>query len=303
MSNNNNVPDLFSYPATLGTDAAQGQHYMLLDSYESSSAVDKEGTGTRMSSIALYIPPGSLTTTIGQNYAGLEGGVKMATMGMREGAGAGSFMVDALKTAMTKPKLIQDFQAAGFGLARNAHMALVYRGPQEFRTHTFQFDFWPKSDTEGHKVQEIIRDFKLGSTPRVGTGAETTDKLMAPFFHAPRHWEIKFCKGRTIASDRAAQAVTGAGGTNPYLFQIGRSVITTMTINHDPDGVVGFHADGIPVHSRLNITFQELEYVVNEVDPISDAHKNNIRQIEATERKEAIQANIKTGGGGAPLNP
>ena len=296
MSNNNNVPDLFSYPATLGTDAAQGQHYMLLDSYESSSAVDKEGTGTRMSSIALYIPPGSLTTTIGQNYAGLEGGVKMATLGMREGAGAGSFMVDALKTAMTKPKLVQDFHAAGFGLARNAHMALVYRGPQEFRTHTFQFDFWPKSDTEGHKVQEIIRDFKLGSTPRVGIGAETTDKLMAPFFHAPRHWEIKFCKGRDVAGNRS-------GGANPYLFQIGRSVITTMTINHDPDGVVGFHADGIPVHSRLNITFQELEYVVNEVDPISDAHKNNIRQIEATERKEAIQANIKTGGGGAPLNP
>ena len=203
MSNNNNVPDLFSYPATLGTDAAQGQHYMLLDSYESSSAVDKEGTGTRMSSIALYIPPGSLTTTIGQNYAGLEGGVKMATLGMREGAGAGSFMVDALKTAMTKPKLVQDFQAAGFGLARNAHMALVYRGPQEFRTHTFQFDFWPKSDTEGHKVQEIIRDFKLGSTPRVGTGAETTDKLMAPFFHAPRHWEIKFCKGRDVSGNRS----------------------------------------------------------------------------------------------------
>ena len=296
MSNNNNVPDLFSYPATLGTDAAQGQHYMLLDSYESSSAVDKEGTGTRMSSIALYIPPGSLTTTIGQNYAGLEGGVKMATLGMREGAGAGSFMVDALKTAMTKPKLVQDFQAAGFGLARNAHMALVYRGPQEFRTHTFQFDFWPKSDTEGETIQNIIKDFKLGSTPRVGTGAETTDKLMAPFFHAPRHWEIKFCKGRDVAGNRS-------GGANPYLFQIGRSVITTMTINHDPDGVVGFHADGIPVHSRLNITFQELEYVVNEVDPISDAHKNNIRQIEATERKEAIQANIKTGGGGAPLTP
>ena len=125
--------------------------------------------------------------------------------------------------------------------------------------------------------------------------AETTDKLMAPFFHAPRHWEIKFCKGRTIASDRAAQAVTGAGGTNPYLFQIGRSVITTMTINHDPDGVVGFHADGIPVHSRLNITFQELEYVVNEVDPISEAHKNNVRKIEATARKEKTQAMVKEG--------
>ena len=128
------------------------------------------------------------------------------------------------------------------------------------------------------------------------------DKLVKFYKDNPdRYVPDKYCKGKTIEADRQAQA--SAGGTNPYLFKINRSVITNMVINHDPDGVVGFHADGIPVHSRLNITFQELEYVVNEVDPISDAHKNNIRQIEATERKEAIQANIKTGGGGAPLNP
>ena len=33
-------------------------------------------------------------------------------------------------------------------MARNAHMALVYRGPQDFRTHTFQFEFWPKTAEE-----------------------------------------------------------------------------------------------------------------------------------------------------------
>ena len=36
--------------------------------YFSSIPVDKEGNGTRKSSIALYIPPGALTTTYGQNY-------------------------------------------------------------------------------------------------------------------------------------------------------------------------------------------------------------------------------------------
>ena len=61
---NNNVPKLFSYPPTLGKEVKQGQHYMLIDSYESSSAVDREGSGTRMSSIALYIPPGSLTLSL-----------------------------------------------------------------------------------------------------------------------------------------------------------------------------------------------------------------------------------------------
>ena len=186
MANNNNVPDLFSYPPTLGKEVKQGQHYMLIDSYESSSAVDREGSGTRMSSIALYIPPGSLTTTIGQNYAGLEGGVKLATLGLREGAGAGSFMLDAFKSAISKPKLVQDFEAAGFGMARNAHMALVYRGPQEFRTHTFQFEFWPKSENETKIVQKIINDFQQGSTPRMGTTMGDVNKLTFPYFHAPR---------------------------------------------------------------------------------------------------------------------
>ena len=60
-----------------------------------------------------------------------------------------------------------------------------------------------------------------------------------------------------------------------------------MTINHDPDGVVGFHSDGHPVHTRLAVTFQELEYVINEVDPVSDAHKAN---VEARERQEKVQA-------------
>ena len=303
---NNNVPNLLSYPPTLGKEVAQGQHYMLIDSYESSSAVDREGSGTRMSSIALYIPPGSLTTTIGQNYAGLEGGVKLATLGLREGAGAGSFMLDAFKSAISKPKLVQDFEAAGFGMARNAHMALVYRGPQDFRTHQFQFEFWPKNDTEAGIVHNIVRDFRLGSTPRTGRKSTDSDKLMAPFFHSPRQWEIKFCKGvmsdaRSNTGPTGKKGIEVAGaGENPYLFQIQRSVITTMAINHDPDGVVGFHADGHPVHTRLNLTFQELEYVINEVDPVSDAHKANVKAREKQERNRKIQANIKTGTGGPP---
>ena len=307
MSNNNNVPDLLSYPPTLGDEVKQGQHYMLIDSYESSSAVDQEGSGTRQSSIALYIPPGSLTTTIGQNYAGLENAAKLATLGMREGAGMGSFMADAFKTAISSPKKIQDFEAAGFGMARNAHMALVYRGPQDFRTHTFQFEFWPKTAEEANTVNNIIRDFRLGSTPRTGRKSTDSDKLMAPFWHAPRQWEIKFCNGGMSE----ARGNTGSGGTkgiekagageNPYLFQIQRSVITTMNINHDPDGVVGFHGQdskgkgaGAPVHTRLNLTFQELEYVINEVDPVNAAHSTKMKSHTDRAKKELAAQSKET---------
>ena len=77
---------------------------------------------------------------------------------------------------------------------------------------------------------------------------------------------------------------------NPYLFQIGTSVITTMTINHDPQSVVGFHKDGSPVQTRLALTFQEIEYITSadkistdgktmgEIDPNNkDSHDAQIR--------------------------
>ena len=300
----NNIPNLLSYPATLGKDVAQGQHYLLIDSYESSSAVDKEGQGTRKSSIALYIPPQSMTTTIAQNYAPLEGGARLAALGGSQSATATSALISGLTNVVSKAKIVDDYRAAGHGLARNAHMALVYRGPSQFREHPFTFEFWPKDQSEADIVRAIINDFKEGSTPRMGSHfsdkTRSANKLTAPYFHAPRQWEIKYCKGKTIEADRQAQA--SAGGTNPYLFKINRSVITNMVINHDPDGVVGFHEDGSPVHSRLTVTFQETTYVTS-MDEVSEELKAQTQELNASDRKAAIQARMDEQGKKAATGP
>ena len=292
------TPDWITYPQSLGTEVAQGQHYMLIDSYESLNAADFEGSGKRISSIALYIPPAALTTTIAQSYEGLKGGRTLIAGAQLSGAGdgsqnvgLGSFVKQGLQGLLSKPQAAADFMSATQGLARNNHMALIYRGPNEFRSHTFNFSFWPKDKGETEIVQQIINDFKLGSTPRLaGLTKDATDitKLRAPYFAAPRHWEIKFCMGgRAGARD--------AKGENPYLFKIGRSVITSMTINHDPDSVVGFHADGSPVHSTLAITFQEIEYVINEVDPVSSALQTKIDAAAIKESQLTVSAS-KDGG-------
>ena len=36
-----------------------------------------------------------------------------------------------------------------------------------------------------------------------------------------------------------------------------------MTVNHDPQGIVGFHPDGAPVQTTLSLNFQEIEYVIS----------------------------------------
>ena len=82
----------YNYPSDLGTRVKGGQHYMLIESFESRNAVD---TGTTVkSSIALYIPPNALKTSFTQNYEGLEGaGLKAST-----GAGLGNLGNDFFGT-------------------------------------------------------------------------------------------------------------------------------------------------------------------------------------------------------------
>ena len=55
----------------------------------------------------------------------------------------------------------------------------------------------------------------------------------------------------------------GSGGQNRYLFKIGTSVLTSMTINHDPQGIVGFHPDGAPIQTTLSLNFKEIEYLLS----------------------------------------
>ena len=268
---------------------------MLFSSYESKNAIHSQGT--RIGSIALYIPPNSLQTTISQNYEDFAGGETIAnsvSSGGRtlsaltnastyadafekvRGRGAVdnfdaalsvaqkamSTTGDLVAGAVTKSDIAKNFSSAGFGLARNNHVALLYRGPGAFRTHSFVFQFFPKNKPEADTVKNILKESREGSTPgKVSSTGQKSGRLIAPFFSSPRHWVIKFKVGNK--------------GDDEYLFKIKKSVITSFGVNHDPDSVISFHQDGSPVHSTLNLTFQEIEYVTSS-DSISDELQEEI---------------------------
>ena len=270
LQSQNDVQNL-EYPPGLGKEVAGGQHYMMIDSYESRTAL--ETMGTRKSSIALYIPPNALKTTISANFEGLAGGVVKAKMG---GVliGGGEFSLskmagstgDMAQKLFAKTETSKNFMAAGAGLAVNNHMALVYRGPQEFRTHDFVFQFFPKDGAEASTIKRIINDLKNGMTPRL-SGVMKGDKqrLTAPFFKSPRQYKIFFMKG---------------GASNNHLFKIGTSILKSMTVNHDPQGIVGFHPDGAPVQTTLSLNFQEIEYLISG-DSVSTQTEQLITEAES----------------------
>ena len=263
----------WSYPKSLGNEAKQGHHYVLFNSYESKNAVEKKGL--MKSSIALYIPTGALTITTGQTYSDVQGGATMA----RTATGIASTDItnfsgflekskrimqggaDVATGMLSKPEAVQNFMSSAFGLAKNNHIALAYKGPAGFRQHAFTFQFFPKSKPEADEVNEIIEDFHNGSTPRtIGQTGENVTRITAPYFSSPRQYEIKFMKGGK--REGGTDGYVGAGRNN-YLYELKRSVITSMTINHDPDSVVSFHDDGSPVHSSMTLQFQEIEYVTS----------------------------------------
>lgn len=265
------------YPPSLGNDMRQnGQHCVLFDSYETKTALAT--IGSPISSIALFIPPNSLQTTHSQNFEGLSGAQTIArsasavmnltarTATMSDVIQTGQSALEMGTKLLAKTQPVQDILAASAGLALNNHTALVYRGPGEFRTHSFNFSFAAKNEDESNTIREIIDDFETGSNPSLVNLYGSTSKITAPFFKSPRQYKIKFLMNNSSGSD---------GSSNPYLFEIKTSVITQMVLNFDPNSVVSLHSNGAPVNVQLQLTFKEIEYRTNETVLQSNIRSGN----------------------------
>ena len=274
----------WQFPRGIGNIATnKSQPYMILTSYESQNAIHSVGHDTEagpipISSIALYIPPNSLRQTTTSNWGGTEGAALLAGAGgaldkisqmivdptEEGGPGAGTVLGNVLTsmgmTAQSRAAKMLDKQtgmlSAGAGIAVNNHMAMVYKGPGEFRTHEFAFNFFPKNRPDADVIQSILTDFQNGMLPKAeGTSVKNARTLSRPYFHSPRHWNIEF--------------YTGDGNKNTFLFDIKKSVITSMTVNHDPNSTISLHADGSPVQTAFSLTFQEIELPISG-DTLSD---------------------------------
>ena len=296
------------FPPTLGFEANAGQHYMIINSYESKNAVSSTtvtssagvSTEPQLSSIGLYIPAGALTTSYTGNYEGKEGAAT-AARGMNAVTGDQSILskiTDVLNAAgqkITSGAAMKADQATGFfsaqGKTPNNHMALVYRGPNTFRQHTFAFKFFPKNDKESETVRKIVEELRFGTLPRMSGGS---GQISDPFFKSPRHHTINFYKGGSGAG--------GAGGgtmQNSKLFTIGKSVITNLVLNYDPQSVVSFHNDGSPVQIDMTITFQEIELQINTKDStgngrdeLATAVAQNQSSSQTTSEQQAEQQRV-----------
>ena len=161
--------NILNYPVGIGSAGGiDGQPYMLLTSFESKNSIESQ---TKIiSSIALYIPPNGLTTAFTADWGGLKGAAITAGLG---GAAAKLMGAEDMASALFKGAVSAGTVVAGKiagasesgvgvlaaqGLAVNNHMALTYKGPGDFRTHEFAFNFFPKAKQDAIAIKNIIKD-------------------------------------------------------------------------------------------------------------------------------------------------
>jgi hypothetical protein len=110
----------------------------------------------------------------------------------------------------------------------------------EFRTHTFNYTFMPRSSREADSLRDILSIFKLGMLP--GFAAQTLSSGTVPdvLFSFPYEWEIKFSPNHAKNT-----------------FQIQNSVLKDLQIDYATAGHVAFFKDGHPVSTTVTMTFRE----------------------------------------------
>lgn len=125
----------------------------------------------------------------------------------------------------------------GAGIARNPHMAQVFRNVG-FRTHSFTYKFSPKSLQESNALNDIVKNFKIAMHPEY--------LVENHFFDYPLQFGID------ILDD-----------SNQYLFDVAPSVLVDMQFDPTPNGPY-FHYENdqkIPVAVNLSLSFVELKIV------------------------------------------
>ena len=144
--------------------------------------------------------------------------------------------------------------AGAFGIARNPHQVILYTGPS-FRTHSFSYMLSPRNRRESDAIRSIITAFKYFQAGKYGLGGLSNQKVKVEtvtgraFFEYPEFFEIDFHYPK-------------------YLFNIGPSVLTQLSIDYHPQNVPAYVRDEsgmpAPVEVSISMSFQERDIVTKD---------------------------------------
>jgi hypothetical protein len=198
--------------------------------------------------IALHMP-NQLTIRYGANYSDEETmdaamGVEIAKALSGNNTNADASGSSLAKSAVASQALQKGGAAAAYGsaatgLAANPKREQVFKGV-DFRTFTFEYQFFPRDENEADNVLEIIRLFKFHMHPEF--------KGPGQFIYIyPSEFDISYYSN---------------GQENLNLHKHTSCVLTELSVNYTPNGLFTAYdssSPGMPTQINIQMTFRELQ--------------------------------------------
>ena len=125
--------------------------------------------------------------------------------------------------------------SAATGLAANPKKEQVFKGV-DFRTFSFEYNFFPRDAIEAQNVLNIIQQFKYHMHP------EFKDNNNFIYIY-PSEFDIMYYQG---------------GSENLNLHRHTSCVLTEMNVNYTPNGAFTTFANGMPTQINVTLAFREL---------------------------------------------
>jgi len=127
------------------------------------------------------------------------------------------------------------------GLAANPRKEMVFKGV-DFRTFTFSYSFFPRSEPEALIVENIINTFKFHMHP------EYKDSNSFLYLY-PSEFDISY---------------QTSSGVNTHIHKHTSCVLTELTVNYAPQGSFNVFANGMPTQINISMAFKELDMPTKE---------------------------------------
>lgn len=131
--------------------------------------------------------------------------------------------------------------SAATGLAANPKKEQVFKGV-DFRTFSFEYNFFPRNSTEAANVLKIIREFKFHMHP------EFKDANNFVYIY-PSEFDILYYQGTE---------------ENLSIHKHTSCVLTELSLNYTPNGTFTTFANGMPTQINMTLTFRELALITKE---------------------------------------
>ena len=131
--------------------------------------------------------------------------------------------------------------SAATGIAANPKKEQTFKGV-DFRTFTFDYQFFPRSEKEAQNVLNIIKQFKYHMHP------EMKDARNFVYLY-PSEFDIFYYKN---------------GRENLNMHRHTSCVLTDLNINYTPNGLYSTFSNGMSTQINVAMTFKELSLITKE---------------------------------------